>query len=140
MTKIIKINAIVAAVLLLIGTFFKTSHWPGANIILSVDIAAGILLAILLIASFSDKLSNGFERFNGIIASIALIVGLLAFIFKLLHWPGAGQLIWVADISILLAGVSFLIDGLLEKDIPKVRIKLIAGFFILFLGLVIVLV
>ncbi len=139
MTKIIKINALVATILLLIGTFFKTSHWPGANVFLIVGSAAGILLFILLITSFLGKLSTGFEQFNGIFASLALIVALLAFMFKVMHWPGAGTLVWIADIGILLTGIFFLIDGLQEKDPAKWSLKFIAAFFILLLVLVLVL-
>jgi hypothetical protein len=140
MTKTIKITALVAAVLLLIGTFFKRSHWPGANIILTVDIAIGIILCILLIRSFAGKISTGFEQFNGIFASLALIIGLVTFVFKLLHWPGAAIMIMIADIALLLAGAFFLMDGLMERESPKLHLKILAGFFILFLGLVIFLV
>ena len=139
MTKIIKINALVAPVLLLMGTYFKTSHWPGANTLLIVGSAAGILLFILLITSFFSKLFTGFERFNSIFASLALIIALLAFMFQVMHWPGAGKLIWIADIGILLTGTFFLIDGLREKDPAKWSLKFIVVFFILLLLLVIVL-
>jgi hypothetical protein len=140
MTKTIKISAFVAAILLLIGTFFKISHWPGANVILSVATAAGILCFLLIIAAYLKKLTTGFEQFNGIFASLVVIIGLLTFTFKILHWPGAGILVWIADIGILLSAVSFLIDGFQDKDEYKSSLKIIAGFFILLLALVIVLV
>lgn len=139
MTKTIKINAISAAILLLFGTLFKISHWPGANVLIVIGAAAGIFLFVLLITTFFGKLTTGFEQFNGIFASLALILSLLAFMFKLMHWPGAGIIIWIADIGILLAGVFYLIDGLMEKDALKYSFKIITGFFILLLLLVILL-
>jgi hypothetical protein len=139
MTKTIKISALFAAILILIGTFFKTSHWPGANIIMVTGTAVGIFAFIMMISRFTGKLVTGFEQFNGIFASLAVILGLLTFVFKLLHWPGAGILVWIADIGIMLSAVFFLIDGIRDTDEYKSSLKLIAGFFILLLALVVVL-
>lgn len=140
MTKTTKIIALVAAVLILIGTLFKTNHWPGADVIMLVGLATSMLLFLSLVTVFLRKLVTGLGQFNGIFSSIIVIIALLAFIFKLLHWPGAGKLVWIADVGILLASVSFLVDGLLDKDKYTSALKIIAGFFILILALVIVLV
>ena len=140
MTKTTKIIAFIAAVLILTGTLFKTNHWPGANIILTGGLAMGIILFISLVVVFMKKLVTGLEQFNGIFSSIIIIIAMLAFIFKLLHWPGAEKLVWVADAGILFASVSFLIDGLRDEDKYASSLKIIAGFFILILALVIVLV
>ena len=85
------------------------------------------------------KLATGFERFNGIFVSLALVVSLLAIMFKVMHWPGAAKIIWIADIAILLSGIFFLIDALLEKDLAKWRLKVIAMFFVILVFLVVVL-
>jgi hypothetical protein len=68
-----------------------------------------------------------------------LIAAFLAFLFKTLHWPGAGILIWTADIGILFSSIALLIDGLLEKEPRKLGLKIIAAFFALFLLLIIIL-
>ena len=140
MTTTTKIFALVSSVLILIGTLFKISHWPGANVIMSIGLAMSMLLFLLLVTVFFKKLVTGFGQFNGIFSSIVIIIALLAFIFKLLHWPGAEKLVWIADIGILLASVSFLIDGLRDEDKYTSALKIIAGFFILILALVIVLI
>ncbi len=140
MTKTTKIIALVAAVLILIGTLFKTNHWPGANIIISGGLTMGVVLFISMVIVFMKKLVTGFGKFNGIFSSIIIIIAMLAFIFKMLHWPGAEKLVWIADIGILLASVSFLVDGLSDKDKYASALKIIAGFFIMILALVIVLV
>ncbi|MBU2652384.1 MAG: hypothetical protein KKA81_15760 [Bacteroidetes bacterium] len=139
MKQYIKIFAFIAPVLLLLGAFFKTNHWPGANILIAVGALASILLFILMISSFLGKLATGFERFNGIFVSLALIVSLLALMFKVMHWPGAATVIWFADIGILLSGIFLLIDALLEKDLAKWRLKIIAMFFVIFVFLMVVL-
>ena len=107
---------------------------------MSIGLAMSMLLFLTLANVFFKKLVTGFGQFNGIFSSIVIIIALLAFIFKLLHWPGAEKLVWIADIGILLASVSFLIDGLRDEDKYTSALKIIAGFFILILALVIVLI
>jgi len=102
-------------------------------------VAAGVLTAILMISSFVGKLTSGLEKFNIIFSSLAIAVILLAFLFKIMHWPGAAKLIWAADIGIVLSGILFLIDGIREKDPVKSILKILAMFFILFLLMLIVL-
>ena len=140
MIKSIKVTSILAAVLLLVGTYFKTMHWPGANILMMFGTLTGILMFISLLAVVLPKLSGKLEKFSVTIASISLIIALLSFLFKTWHWPGAAILIWVADIGILLAAVTLLIDGLFEKEAGKWSLKIIAAFFAIFLLLVIILV
>jgi hypothetical protein len=135
MTKFIKIDAAVSLALLLAGTLFKVNHYPGANIILIVGVAAAVLALALMISSTLMHL-KGFEKFNVIFSAFVLIIISIAFAFKLNHWPGAAKLIWIGDIAIILACVSFLIDTMMEKAVEKWNIKLIATFFILFLWLV----
>lgn len=140
MIKTIKITSIITMVLLLIGLFFKTMHWPGANILLVCGTATGILLFLILLSGILSKLSGGMEKLSVIVASLTLIAGLVAFLFKTLHWPGAGILIWIADIGLLFSTIAFLIDGLLEKELRIIGLKFIAAFFALLLLLIIILV
>lgn len=140
MIKIIKVTSIIAAVLLLVGSYFKTMHWPGANVLMIVGAISGILMFISLIAILQSKLSGKLEKFGVIIASLTLIVALTAFLFKTLHWPGAAILIWAADIGILLAAAVLLINGLFERENEKWSLKIIAAFFAVFLLLIIMLV
>ena len=139
MIKTIKITLIITTVLLLIGLFFKTMHWPGANIMLLCGTAAGILFFVTLLSGIPSKLSGGMEKLSVIFASLTLIVGLVAFLFKTLHWPGAGILIWIADIGLLFSTIAFLIDGLLEKELRIMGLKFIAAFFALLLLMIIIL-
>jgi len=139
MIKMIKIGALVAGILLTSGIIFKSQHLMGANVIFMAGVAAGVLTAILMISSFVGKLTSGLEKFNIIFSSLAIAVILLAFLFKIMHWPGAAKLIWAADIGIVLSGILFLIDGIREKDPVKSILKILAMFFILFLLMLIVL-
>lgn len=139
MTKIIKISALVATILLMSGMIFKTQHWPGADIIFMTGVAAGVLSAVFIISSIVGKLASGLEKFNIIFSSLAIAIVLLAALFKIMHWPGATKLVWVADIGIVLSGLLFLLDGIREKDPVKSSLKIMAMFFLLFLLILIVL-
>jgi hypothetical protein len=139
MIKSIKYASVISAMLLLVGIFFKTMHWTGANILLSAGAFAGILFLISMIASVPAKLAAGFGKVNIVITSLILIIALLAFAFMIMHWPGAAKLIWFADLGILVAVVILLIDAFLEKDAAKWSMKLIAAFFALILLIVVML-
>ena len=138
MTQVSKITSIIAAILLFVGTFFKTNHWFGANIMLMVGAAAGVLLFILLALNIPAELKEKMGKYSIYVASITLIVAFIAFTFKLLHWPGAAKLIWIADISIMVSAIVVLIDALLEKDHARSILKVMIAFFALFLFLVVV--
>lgn len=137
MTNTIKINAVVATVLFLIGSIFKTFHWPGADVILVAGIVGLVIFLVLLIVSFRGSSAGGMEQFARIFAAAALIVVLLAFLFKTLHLAGAQKLLWIGDVGIFLSFVFFLIDGFLEKDPVKWSLKFIAAIFILILVILI---
>ncbi|MBW6492301.1 MAG: hypothetical protein K0B15_14040 [Lentimicrobium sp.] len=90
-------------------------HWPGAEVLLICRTLSGILLFITLLAGIPSKLSGGIEKLSIIAASLTLIVGLSAFLFKALRWPGAEILVWIADIGILFSTITILIDGYREN-------------------------
>lgn len=114
-------------------------HWPGAMVLLVCGTATGILLFITLLSGIPSKLSGGMEKLSVIVASLTLIAGMLAILFKTIHWPGANILIWTADIGILISTITILIDGLLEKELQKMGLKIIAAFFAFILLLIIIL-
>jgi len=136
MTNTIQINALVTSVLFLIGSFFA-SHWPGADVILVAGMAGLIIFLVLLIFSFRGNSTGGMEQFTRIFGAAALIVVLLAFLFKTLHLAGAQKLLWIGDVGIFLSFVFFLIDGFLKKDPVKWSLKFIAAIFILIIVILI---
>jgi len=140
MIKSIKISSVVASFLLACGVFFKSQHLIGAHVIFMVGAAVGVITVILIISIFFGRLTTGIEKFNLIFASITIVLVLLSFLFKVMHWPGAAKLIWIADIGILVSGILFLVDGLMEKDLVKSVLKIITMFFILLLLMLIVLI
>lgn len=140
MIKMIKISALVASILLIVGILFKNQHWIGANVIFTVGVAAGVFSAIVMVSSYAGKLTSGLEKVTILFSSLAIAIVLLGFLFKVMHWPGAIKLIWMADLAIIISGILFLVDGIREKDPVKSSLKIISMFFILFLLLLIVLI
>jgi len=138
MIRTIKISALVASILLASSVIFKSQHLMGANVIFMIGTAVGVLTAILMVSFFIKSLSSGLEKFNILFSSIIVAIVLLSFLFKLMHWPGAAKLIWIADLGILISGVLFLVDGFREKDPVKSVYKILTMFFILFLLMLIV--
>ena len=133
-----KIAAFAAALLLATGVIFKTQHWPGAHVIYMIGIAAGVISSVSMVGSVLPRL-EGIERISIPVSSIVILIGLLSFLFKLMHWPGAAKLVWITDLGLIVSGVLLLIDGMQEKDPVKSALKIIAMFFVLFLLMLIVL-
>lgn len=140
MIKTIKTSALVASILLASGVIFKSQHLAGAHVIFLIGTAVGVLTAIFIVSFFIKSLSSGLEKFNIVFSSITVAVVLLGFLFKVMHWPGAAKLIWIADLGLIISGVLFLVDGFREKDPVKSVYKTLTMFFILFLLMLIVLV
>lgn len=132
-------SSLIAMVMLLGGMLFKNQHWPGADVLLIAGGASGVFTAIFMITSFAGKHTSGLEKINIIFSSLTIAVVLLSFVFKVLHWPGAAKLVWIADIGIGLSALLFLIDGIREKDPLKSGQKIMSMFFLLFLLMLIVL-
>ncbi len=139
MKKVIKVDAVLTVLLLLIGSLFKTNHWPGANILLTVGGITGVLLFVMLLYSFRKKQLSSIEIASIWVASVTLMFTFLAFTFKVLHLAGAGTIVWIADIGIILSVLIILIDMLMENEPVKLRLKAIALFFVLNLLMLILL-
>lgn len=139
MIKTIKIGALASSILLIIGILFKSQHLMGADVVFATGGVAGIITAVLMISFFAGKQSSGLEKFSVILSAVTIVFVLLGFLFKVMHWPGAAKLIWVADIGLILSGILFLVDGVREKDPVRSILKIMIVFFILFLLMLIVL-
>lgn len=137
MNKMTKLTAIVVAVLMLAGVYFKTMHWPGANVIMISGTFISALLFISLIVRIPSVFETVIEKVSFVIGSSTLFLAFLAFLFKMVHWPGAAKLIWLADLGILLTTIIFLVDAFLERKPEKWSLKILVAFFALFMLLMI---
>lgn len=138
MIKTIKIGALVSFLMILGGMAFKNQHLMGADVLLTAGTAAGIVVSILMIGLLPGQSTTNLEKFSLIFASLAISVIFAGFLFKVLHWPGAAKLIWIADLAIVVSSILFLVDGFREKDPMKSVLKIMSMFFLLFLLMLIV--
>ena len=93
-----------AALVAILGAFFKRMHWPGAGIL----ITAGIVLVIFVFLPlyFWINYREQAEKKNplyAIVGYLTLTSLLAGAIFKIQHWPGAGHII-EASLVILIIG------------------------------------
>jgi hypothetical protein len=91
-----KLSGLISSVIFLLGILFKVMHWPGAGIALVVGLLmlGFVYLPSLIIARISDDKGEGKRAayLAGLFAGIFYISGWL---FKLMHWPGAGIIILI---------------------------------------------
>ena len=98
MKKTMIVSGISAVILLVIGSFFKLMHWPGAGILLVLGVVVLSLLFLPLL--FLTKKAESKTRAEKVILGLGALVGILyclATLFKIQHWPGATQL-WYSTI------------------------------------------
>lgn len=78
---------------LILGTLFKTLHWPGGNILLLTSGVLTILTLAFLLAKTSGPMTIQLPRPAMLFGSVmAVVTGLM---FKVMHWPGANMLLLV---------------------------------------------
>lgn len=96
MKKTIYYLGIASANILFVGALFKTMHWPGASILLTVAIflfCFGFLPSSLInVYRNNDEKS---AKWLYIVTFIVFAFCLVGALFKIMHWPGAGILLLV---------------------------------------------
>ncbi len=102
MKKLMYILGMIAPAMLITGTIFKTQHWPGAGVLLTLSLfmLGAIYLPVFVMVKIRDTRKEG-KKVNmpmyiaGLIAGIIFIAGAM---FKIQHWPGAGIMIMLSGI------------------------------------------
>ncbi len=91
--------------LIILGSFFKFMHWPGAGILLFASF--GAITIALLFGSLSGVFLNKTRK--GSIWVITMILGILlllgAFCFKVFHLPGVIQLAMAAVVILVISSI-----------------------------------
>jgi hypothetical protein len=93
-----------SATLSIVGSFFKSMHWPGAGILLTVGIVmiAFVFLPLYFITSYREQ-PDMKNPVYAIVGYITLAMLLLGSLFKIMHWPGAGIVLLVGS-GVLIVG------------------------------------
>ncbi|HPS83818.1 MAG TPA: hypothetical protein PLA88_05850 [Bacteroidales bacterium] len=96
MKKFIYISGVVLVNLFVIGTVCKLLHFPGANVFILTGLVL-FIAALLPMALINNYRSNGKEKGALYIAAyLTSALVLIAAMFKIFHWPGAGYLMIIA--------------------------------------------
>lgn len=124
MKKFTYIFGLSTAALTIIGSLFKRMHWAGAGIMITVGLASIVLvfLPLYFITSYREQA----ERKNPvypIVGYLTLALLLAAASFKVMHWPGAGYLIYASIGFLLIAFVPLYIVNVFQKS-GKERVTL----------------
>ncbi len=99
------------ALFIALGIAFKMFHWPGAGVIITIGAS---VLAIYSLLLMNDKIQNAD---SGLAKAFVVFFGLMGiflpigFLFKMMHWPGAGAIIvcffvaWLCLLAVCLSKV-----------------------------------
>lgn len=94
MKKILKISGIATVFFTVLGSIFKTFHWPGAGFLILVGgfLFSVVFLTLLIIIKLKDddKLIDKLVTSFGFVLAIGMSAGL---IFKQMHWQFAGGIL-----------------------------------------------
>ncbi|MEN8202699.1 MAG: hypothetical protein ABFS28_08905 [Bacteroidota bacterium] len=93
-----------SAIITIIGSLFKKMHWPGAGILITVGLV--LIVLVFLPLYFITNYKEQAEKKNpiyAIVGYLTLALLLAGAVFKIMHWPGAGKMIY-ASIGFLLIG------------------------------------
>ncbi len=121
------VNAILGAIItffLLLGVMFKIMHWPGAGplIVVFTSLLSMYMIPVAIgnILSYEKKtligICNGIGAFGGMVLSIGLL-------FKIMHWPGSGVMMYIGFLFLIIVILFFLILYAISKE----PIKLSSG-------------
>jgi len=106
-----------SAILTIFGSFFKRMHWPGAGIMIAVGMV--LIVFVFLPLYFITSHKEQVERKNPVYAIVGyLTIALLlaAATFKIQHWPGAGNLIYISIGFILIGFIPLYVVNVFQRS------------------------
>ena len=117
MKKITFLTGVISTILLLIGIFFKVQHWPLSGVLMTVSLVSFALgYAVLLFMDKSKTAQTGIDKFANVMVMLTMIIVSISFLFKIMHWPGAGIGIFVAHFILIVMIIVLYIQGSKQTD------------------------
>jgi hypothetical protein len=136
MKKSTQILGLISALLFFTGTVFKSMHWAGAGVIITLAVPLFVFGYFLMYTLDRNKLQDSglFKGINFISFVLTALIG-FSFLFKIQHWPGAGVLFYAGHISFLLIIIlQFIAISKISDQAIKTRWLNTTYFLIVFLG------
>ncbi len=112
-SKTLNVLAWIAIIPTLIGEFFKIQHWPGAGplMMFGTFIFAFFYLPLFTTENWKTKETKK-SKLNLFFQSFILLIFSVGFLFKIMHWPGAGIFYFLNNFILLLIVVPFALFNL----------------------------
>ncbi|HNX66313.1 MAG TPA: hypothetical protein PKH02_05485 [Bacteroidales bacterium] len=89
------ITGVITTIAIILGIMFKINHYPGAGILTTAGIAF-LLLVFLPAALFNHYKNEGGSLLLHFVTWLTCFVVFTSMLFKLMHWPGASFLLFIA--------------------------------------------
>lgn len=87
--------------LFMVGVLFKVQHWPGSALLLVAGLGlVTIVFLPYLLSRNLRQLNNKKQKTIYIVGYASLIIYIIGFVFKLMHWPGAAIMLILGSISL----------------------------------------
>ena len=138
MRRTMHITGITAAILLLLGSIFKIQHWPGASVmyILGATSLCFVFMPLFLSIRIKEKVGK-LKIWTNVIGMLSAITLCLGILFKIMHWPGANNLMNIGGGILLLIFVPlYIYNGFKTKQLKTNTIVpviiAVAGFSLMF--------
>lgn len=111
------LSGLISSVLLILAIFMKSLHWPGSGIAFTVAIAIFVFgYAILLYVDKNKFAQNNFQKLVNVMTLVTMVVVAVSFLFKAMHWPGAGIFIYLGHLSLIVMVPLLFIQGSRETE------------------------
>jgi membrane-associated HD superfamily phosphohydrolase len=121
-----------ALVLGLLGVYFKTQWWAGANGLVLAGFGLLLVSALGLTARANAEAGTS-DALNYVMVA-TLTVGVLAVVFRFMHWPGDALLVWASNALLLVLALLLIWS---ERTVVSHQfVTVLAIFFILVIALV----
>ena len=130
-----------SAILTILGSFFKRMHWPGAGIMITVGMMLIVLVFLPMYFIINHK--QQLEKKNpvyAIVGYLTIALFLVGATFKIMHWPGAGYMIYIS-VGFLLVGFiplyvvnAFQRSGKEKTNLPYVVMLLVGIACVMLMG------
>lgn len=134
MNSTMKISGYISSMMILIGSFFKFQHWPGANvlILLGVFFMTVLFLPLLFILKFKSTEENNRSVVLSIIGFVSAVLISSGVLFRVLHWPGARMMTVIGCVLLVFAYLPIYILSIYKNTTNKINatatiILIIAG-------------
>ncbi len=117
MKKSTFIIGVISSFLFLIGVGMKFEHWPGASVVITVAAVLFVFgYSILLMIDKNALSSDEFQKFVNLMTMVAMMVIMIAFVFKFQHWPGARYGLYTGHLVLLILIPTLFMHASKESD------------------------